>query len=223
MDFVERWAANAEGGLYEQPLILVRDGRVESVVELPEPDAGTVPWSLTLLASDDGFIAFKTRSDGLVQTWTSPDGLAWTVDEVLGDDPGEPAARVDQAGLYGGFEPNGLVAVQEQEFDESVEMWLSSDGVEWQAHRMPPGENARSLLGSTWFELAGNGRLTSFPLDDAADPTPVDLGLVRPAAIMSDLEDGWFGPIGGNTISNSEVGAEGEREHWIVTFDDLPL
>jgi|GEM_PF-4651368 len=211
MDFIDRWAASGEPP-FEYRLALLRDGRVDSV-ELPE--ARPEGHSFTLVETDDGFIALQPGSEGLIQTWTSPDGETWAVDEVLGDDPGEPVAT---HGVWNG--PDGLVAWSFDDDTQVAEIWESSDGIDWQHHIQPPGDLV-ARLGSGWIGLDGAG-LTIYP-GGPEGPEVVDLQDLRMKLESAGEGGHGMAPIGANAIAHgvAEDGYGQRRDHWIITFDDL--
>jgi hypothetical protein len=215
MDFIERWAAN--GGLVptEQRIAVVRDGRAESV-ELPDSGPGVVPWGLTLFGADGGLRAFQTRTDGLVQAWTSPDGTAWMLDEVVGDDPGEPG---DVQSVW--FGPDGLEAFSWDGVKEA--RWVSADGASWTTEGRPRGGYA-ARVGQVWVVLSGGGLIIH--ADDSPDGTVVEVGHLRLKTDTLGAGGVGMAAISANTIAHSVHEDERQngwqRDHWIITFDDLP-
>jgi hypothetical protein len=224
IDFVERWAVGDGGPPAVQQMGLVRDGRIESV-ELPETDSVTSLPAFVVSGSDGGFTTLAMRADRMIQTWTSPDGEEWTLGEVLGDDPGEPA---DVQGLLpadpemGVWQSNGVVTWSFDEATQESELWVSSDGIEWRQTPQRPQAFFAAWLGSGWVELKGGSMV--FHSADSPDPIVVNAPL--------DLKTDTFGaggagiaPISTNTIVHSvhedEESFGWQRDHWIITFDDL--
>ncbi len=225
IDFVERWAVGDGYPPAVQQMGLVRDGRVGSV-ELPEPDSGTSTQAFVVSGSDGGFTALAMRADGMIQTWTSPDGGEWTLGEVLGDEPGEPAGvqgLLPADPEMGVRKPNGVVTWSFDEARQESEEWVSSDGVEWQQVPQRPQAFFVAPLGSTWVELTGGSMV--FHSADSAEPTVVNV----PLGLKTDTfgaGGAGIAPISGNTIAHSvyedEESNGWQRDHWIITFDDLP-
>lgn len=215
MDLIERWAANGESIPTEQRIAVVRDGRAGSV-ELPELGAGTIPWGLTLFGTDGGLRAFQTRTDGLVQTWSSADGVAWTPDELLGDEIGEPR---DVQGVWIG--PDGLEAVSSD--GDSMARWESADGIDWQANQLPLGVRV-TRLGSVWMTLDGGGLVIH--TGDSPDGTVVEVGHLRLKTDTWGAGGTGTASVSPNTVAHSvhedEQQHGWQRDHWIITFDDLP-
>lgn len=204
MDFIGRWTA-FYGYPAEYRLALLRGDRVD-MVQLP--GAAVAGWSFALLGTDDGFMALRSGPEGETQVWTSPDGLAWAHDGLLGDDPGEPVAD----GVWSG--PDGLIAGSYDEANDVLELWRTSNGIDWQ-HHVGRGDGVVQLEAG-WVELVDGG-LAFYP-GDAEDPTLVDTTDLD--VNLESLLDGR-GPVrmSANTIAYTD-GYYQQREHWIITFDD---
>jgi hypothetical protein len=214
MGFIESWAASDGAPAVTRP-VRIEDGRVEAI-ELPAADDGRGFWTPhTLFASDDGFRWFRPSADGLTRLWVSADGRGWILEDTFGDDPGEPV-QVAQG-------REGLESWTWSEPRQVADLITSSDGLEWQVHRAPSADIV-VRFGAGWI-VPGQGGLIFY----ADDPDgPAALGSVELPLKTDSIGAGGYGmsTISPNTIVHSVVEEEDalgrQRDHWIVTFDDLP-
>jgi len=214
MGFIESWAASGEAPSVSR-LVRLEGGRVETI-ELPSADPGGDQWTpRTLFASDDGFRWFRPSADGLTHLWVSADGREWTLEDTFGDDPGEPA-QVTQG-------REGLESWAWSEPRQVADLIASSDGLEWQVNRAPSADIVLRF-GDGWI-VPGRGGLAFYA--DGSDG-PAALGSVELPLKTDSFGAGGYGMsvINANTIVHSVVEEEDfagrQRDHWIITFDDLP-
>ncbi len=206
MDLIERWAVGG-GYLNDWALVLLEDGRV-SQIELPEAMRGG--YAVQLSATDDGFIATRGDEDSF-RLWTSSDGREWTLEEFGGDDDGRP--------MGGSSGPDGFEAWGYDEASNRDLYWFSTDGIEWQASHPPPVDY-KVRVGPGWIAVVPGG--FAYVPDGSTEIVPIE---ATPVLKIESWGEGGHGTarISANTIRHSvfEDQPGEQRDHWIVTFEDL--
>jgi hypothetical protein len=203
-DFVERWAATGE--LIDPYVGVIEHDRLVMV----DPAMGIDrTGEISVFGTEAGFVGYGLGSDGVIHVWQSGDGRAWTETESLGDDSDEPS---DARGVFPN--PTKVTAVGDGR-------WESVDGLSWVSIPERPEDSSLELPGA-WVSLAK--ATLRFHVDGRRKPVVVDLTRLGFASLGEGHVGRAFNLAGRNTIMlnrNSE-GADGRREIWLFTFDDLP-
>jgi hypothetical protein len=200
---IERWAMS---GTPFEPQIGLLEG--ERLVSVDLPGAASASERISrLFGNDTGFVAYRPVGGEAVGVWRSSDGRTWTDAGVLGDDEGEPPG---DSLIFAG---PGLVLASGPKGQ-----WRSSDGLRWRE----VSERGFSV------ELAGvRLRVTLDSLSFAREgqkATRVDLTKLRLKRELDGANSKGFGVLGPNTVAYqlSNESGDGERQIWIITFDELP-
>jgi hypothetical protein len=135
----------------ERPALLASaDGRQWTQISDPAITSATIH---SAGSTGCDLVVMGTAADGSPSVWTSPDGLAWTAST----DP--DAARLGTRTIGFATGPGRVLAFANDLPERGlrvrrIEVWSSSDGLEWDRLGSLPG----SAKGSVWETAYGNGR-----------------------------------------------------------------
>lgn len=220
LEFIERMHREGIPGVNG---LAILDG--DELVETGLPDGISRARHTVWTVDEPGFAAYSIGDGGLVGVHSSQYGRGWHETDVLGDEVGEPT------GIVWASKRDGQVTLE----STTGVTWTTTDGVVWESHGPPP-EMFDTRFASGWIQLPMGGsanpvtgaeepgRLWFQPED--GEPAPIDV-----TEMAFPVNDGISGPncggsesfISSNTsVSSFDEECDGLREHWIITFDDVP-